>query len=163
VDVTATFQLTERDFRRAVRNLPALRKIMLISVLVTLFGVVDLAFLDRSSWAMAVIGPALLLFLELVAVRLSARRSASILAHPWTARLTEGGYALRTGVSDAKVGWSAYREVTERSGFWYLHQTNRGVSFLPQQAFAEADRAQLAAFFAAKLPAQPRPWYRAIV
>jgi hypothetical protein len=160
VDVTATFQLTEQDLRRALRNLPALRRAALLAVLFTLVGVLLLATGDHSSWWLAVVGPALLAVGELGVVRGGARRSAAMLAAPWTVRVTEESYTLRTPASSATVQWTMYREVTERAGYWYLQQANKAVAFLPQQAFAEDDRAQLAAFFAARLPALPRPWYR---
>ncbi|WP_035841808.1 YcxB family protein [Kitasatospora azatica] len=163
MDVTATFQLTPREFRQAIRNLPTIRRIALLSVLFTVAGLVELFTSNHPQWWLIVTGPGLLVFLELAAVRGATRRSAPLLANPWTVRVTEGSYRLETNASSAKVGWSNYREVTERAGFWYLHQANRAVSFLPQQAFNETDRAQVAAFFAAKLPAQPRPWYRALI
>src|SRR5205085_12627513 len=93
-------------------------------------------------------------------IRQSAKRSAHLIAEPWTVRLTDDSYTLHTPASQSQVAWSAYAEVTTRSGFWYLHQANRAMSFLPRRAFDEAQSAELTAFFTARLPERKRPWYK---
>ncbi|MFE9426125.1 YcxB family protein [Kitasatospora sp. NPDC006697] len=163
MDVTATFQLTPREFRSALRNLPVLRRMRVLAVLIALVGGIVTATGGHDGWTPLGTGLVLLVFGELGVVRLGTRRSAPLIANPWTVRLTDGCYQLETNATTAKVGWSLYREVSEHGGFWYLHQTNRAVSFLPKQAFPEHDAARVAAFFAARLPKLPRPWYRRVL
>ncbi|MFF2078952.1 YcxB family protein [Kitasatospora sp. NPDC058162] len=159
MDITAQFRLTEADFRRAIRNSPAARGMSVFGVLFFLIGLLTLVIdAEPKIWLM-IFGPALLAFVELAVVRQAARKSAPLLAEPWTVRITEQNYALTTAVSQAEVAWSAYRQVTARSGFWYLQQTNKAVAFLPQHAFDEAQLAQVSAFFADRLPPLKRPWY----
>ncbi|MEV7602642.1 YcxB family protein [Kitasatospora sp. NPDC089797] len=158
--ITTTFRLTEADVRRAIRNSPSARGMSIFGVLFLLVGLFTLAVdTDPKIW-LVILGPVLVGFVELVVVRQAARKSAPLLAEPWTVRITEQHYALETAVSQAEVDWSAYRQVTARSGYWYLQQTNRAVAFLPQHAFDEAQLAQVAAFFAHRLPPLRRPWYR---
>ncbi|MER5637263.1 YcxB family protein [Kitasatospora sp. NPDC002227] len=159
MDITTTFGLTETDFRRAIRNSPAARTLSAFGVLFLLMSLLKLVVdAEPNLWWMA-FGPGLLAYTELAVVRQATRKSAPLLAEPWTVRITEQNYGLSTAVSQAEVTWSAYRQVTSRSGFWYLQQTNRAVSFLPQHAFDEAQLAQVSAFFADRLPPLKRPWY----
>ncbi|MGE7435963.1 YcxB family protein [Kitasatospora sp. NPDC001175] len=160
MDITATFRLSQADLRRAIRNSPGIRTISIFCVLLFLLGLFDQAFGSKPEIWLLIAGPALLAFMELVGVRLAAKKSASLLATPWTVRITEENFTLHTGTSRAEVDWSAYRQVTARSGFWYLQQTNKAVAFVPQRAFDEARLAQVSAFFAHRLPPLKRPWYR---
>ncbi|GAA1247086.1 hypothetical protein GCM10009665_42590 [Kitasatospora nipponensis] len=160
MDIESTFRLTEREMRRAMRNSPALRGMLIIGCLLTVVALLS-PFVDRHPqyWLLAV-GPGILAFLEIVAVRMASRRGTELFTEPWAVRITEQGFHLRTPKSSAEVSWSAYREVTERAGFWYLHQTNRTLALLPQHAFDDSQRAELAAFFGTRLPPLKRPWYR---
>ncbi|MFJ8472553.1 YcxB family protein [Kitasatospora sp. NPDC094011] len=160
MDITATFRLTEADFRTAIRNSPAVRGALFCGVLFLLVGLLTLAVDDEPKVWLLIAGPAVLLFTELVVVRQAAAKSAPALAEPWTVRITEHHYTLGTAVSQAEVAWGMYRQVTVRSGFWYLQQTNKAVSFIPQHAFDGAQHAQVSAFFADRLPPLKRPWYR---
>ncbi|WP_457031323.1 hypothetical protein [Kitasatospora sp. P5_F3] len=106
------------------------------------------------------IGPVLLVLSEVMAVRGGVRKSAGLIADPWTIRITEQSYSLKTAASEATLEWRLYRQVTGRAGFWYLHQITKAVGFIPQGAFDEGQRAELAEFFARTLPPVKRPWYR---
>ncbi|MET8627832.1 YcxB family protein [Kitasatospora sp. NPDC004669] len=160
MDITATFRLTEADFRKAIRNSPAVRGLSVFGVLFFMVGLLTLLVGTEPRIWLVIVGPVILAFGELVVVRQAARKSAPLLAEPWTVRITEHNYALSTAVSQAEVAWSAYRQVTARSGFWYLQQTNKAVAFIPQHAFDAAQLAQVSAFFADRLPPLKRPWYR---
>ncbi|MFF2147752.1 YcxB family protein [Kitasatospora sp. NPDC058190] len=159
MDITATFRLTEADFRTAIRNSPAVRGISVFGVLFFMVGLLTLLVGTEPRIWLVITGPVILAFAELVVVRQAARKSAPLLAEPWTVRITDQNYALSTAVSQAEVAWSAYRQVTARSGFWYLQQTNKAVAFIPQHAFDAAQLAQVSAFFADRLPPLKRPWY----
>ncbi|MFJ1706020.1 YcxB family protein [Kitasatospora sp. NPDC088346] len=161
MDITATFRPTEREVRRALRNLPAMRSYAVVTLALTALGLLTL-LTDRPSPALVAIGPGILLLAEFGVVRLGARRTAPLLTEPWTVRITDHAYELTTPASHATVRWSMYRQVTGRAGFWYLQQSNRASGFLPQRAFDEGQRAELAAFFAATLPPVKRPWYRLV-
>ncbi|WP_377271742.1 YcxB family protein [Peterkaempfera sp. SMS 1(5)a] len=157
MDLTASFQLTTAEFRTAMRNSAPIRRLLLVTPLLAVLGLVVL-LLDGSS-LMLCVGLGLLVFTEGV-VRLAARRSAGLFTEPWTVRVTEETYSLKTPVSRAEVGWQAYRQARERAGFWYLQQTNGVSGFLPKRAFDDSAQAELAEFFARRLPPQKQPWYR---
>ncbi|BFV56732.1 hypothetical protein KCMC57_up18360 [Kitasatospora sp. CMC57] len=160
MDITATFRLTEQELRKAIRNVPALRRMVMASALIAVVGLLTWAVDGKPNMWMLVLGPVLLVLTEVMVVRGGARKSAQLIAEPWTVRITEQSYSLRTGASDATVEWRMYRQVTGRSGFWYLQQTNKAVGFVPQGVFEDGQRAELAEFFARVLPPVKRPWYR---
>ncbi|WP_405019707.1 hypothetical protein OHV05_25415 [Kitasatospora sp. NBC_00070] len=160
MDITATFRLTEQDLRRAIRNVPALRRMVMASALITVVGLLKWAVDGKPNLWLLVLGPVLMVLCEVMVVRGGAKKSAELIAEPWTVRVTEQSYSLRTAASDATAEWRLYREVTERAGFWYLQQTNKAVGFMPQGVFDEGQRAELAEFFARALPPVKRPWYR---
>jgi hypothetical protein len=159
MDITASFRLTEREFRSAMRHLPTTRRLTVVGVLMVLLDLVLLTGSHPDTWFLF-LGPGILLFLEFGVVRAATRKSAPLFAQPWTVVITDRTYSLHTPASRAEVLWSLYQDVTERHGFWYLRQQNRAVGFLPLRVFDDADRARLAAFFAAHLPPRKRPWYR---
>ncbi|MFF7209700.1 YcxB family protein [Streptomyces sp. NPDC008238] len=159
MDVSATFQMTGREYRRAIRNSPAVRGVAVIGVLMVLVGALTLLSDEPKTW-LIYYGIGLPLFLEVVAVRLAVRRIAGQFSEPWSVRLTEETFTLRTAVSRAEVGWDAYRDVREHAGFWYLRQVNGASGFFPRRVFDEDQQAVVAAFFARRLPPAKRPWYR---
>lgn len=156
MDISATFHLTARELRSAMRNSPALRQILICSVVVVAFGLINL--LSHGPVWIVFMGLGLLVFTE-VAVRLGARKSTTLLAEPWTIHLTSETLALETALSQAEVSWNAYRDAWERSGFWYVRQTNGAASFIPKRALDEAQQAELAEFFARRLPPSKVRWY----
>jgi YcxB-like protein len=156
MDIHATFHLTAREYRSAIRNSPAIRKLLIICALLVASGLISLR-LDGPAIELYA-GPGLLVFIE-VTVRLAARRSAALLAEPRTVRFTDATVAQRTAVSHAEFGWNAYREAWERSGFWYLRQISGATSFVPKRAFDQAQQAELAEFFARRLPPPKIRWY----
>ncbi|MDX2643240.1 YcxB family protein [Streptomyces sp. NPDC001902] len=159
MDLTATFQMTGREYRRAIRSSPAIRGVTVLGLLLALLGALSLFSDEPKKWLLFY-GIGMPFFLEVVAVRLAVRRIARQFAEPWTVRLTEQAYTLRTTVSQAEVGWDAYREARERAGFWYLRQVSGAYGFFPKRAFDETQQAVVAAFFARRLPPVKRPWYR---
>ncbi|WP_170290587.1 YcxB family protein [Kitasatospora atroaurantiaca] len=159
MDITATFQMTAREYRSAIRNSPAVRGAMIIGLLLAGSGLLSLLSGDPKTW-LVYYGIGVPVFMEVAAVRLASRKSAALLAEPWTVRVTEETYTLRTAASQAEVGWSVYREVNDRSGFWYLRQLNGASGFLPKRAFGDPEQAELADFFARRLPPRKKRWYR---
>lgn len=157
MDIRATFQLTAPEYRSATRNSPAIRTMLIICALIVVLGLISLLSDGPAMWAIYA-GLGLPVFMEVV-VRLTARRSAALFAEPWTVRVTDETFALRTPMSQAEIGWNAYREAWERSGFWYLRQISGAVSFVPKRALDGAQQAQLAEFFARRLPAPKIRWY----
>lgn len=157
MDIRATFRLTVREYRSATRNSPTIRRVLIICALIVVFGLLSLLS-DGSAVELFYVGLGLPVFLEVV-VRLAARRSAPMFAEPWTVRVTDETFALRTAVSQAEIGWNAYREAWERSGFWYLRQISGAVSFVPKRALDGAQQAELAEFFARRLPPPKIRWY----
>ncbi|MEU3354335.1 YcxB family protein [Streptomyces sp. NPDC037389] len=153
MDITTTFQLTRRELLSATRTL---------TVMIPMYGAVVLGLLTSAFFgsgmkvvpavATCVLGVAAVEF----GIRRSIKRSASLIEAPWTVRITEGSFGLTTGVSHSEIDWSAYARVTSRAGFWYLRQPNRAAVILPQRVFTEAQRAELAAFFAARFPSGKR-------
>jgi hypothetical protein len=156
MDICATFRLTAREYRSATRNSPAIGTMFIICALMGAIGLISLPSDGPGIALYAGIG--LPVFMEVV-VRLIARRSAALFAEPWTVRVTDETFALRTAMSQAEVGWNAYREAWERSGFWYLRQINGAVCFIPKRAFDGAQQAELAEFFARRLPPPKIRWY----
>jgi hypothetical protein len=157
MDICATFRLTAREYRGATRNSPPIRAMLIICALLVALALLSLLTADPATELLyAALG--LLVFTE-VAVRFAARRSAVLFAEPWTVRVTDEMFALRTAVSQAEVGWSAYRDAWERSGFWYLRQITGPVSFIPNRALDGAQQAELAEFFARRLPPPKIRWY----
>jgi hypothetical protein len=114
MDICTTFHLTAREYRSAVRNSPAIRVRLIYCALLVAIGLISLPM--HGPVIMLYIGLGLPVSLEAV-VRLAARRSAALLAEPWTVRVTDEAFALRTAVSQAEISWNAYREAWERSGF----------------------------------------------
>jgi hypothetical protein len=157
MDIRATFRLTAREYRSAIRNSPTIRAMFIICSLLVAFALLSLLTADPATELLyAALG--LLVFME-AAVRFAGRRSAALFAEPWAVRVTDEAFALRTAVSQAEVGWSAYREAWERSGFWYLRQISGPVSFVPNRAFDAAQQAELAEFFVRQLPPPKIRWY----
>lgn len=157
MDISATFRLTAREYRSATRNSPTIRAMLIICALMVAFGLISLLS-DGPAMELLYVGLGLPVFLEVV-VRLAARRSAALFAEPWTVRVTDETFALRTAVSQAEIGWNAYREAWERSGFWYLRLISGAVSFAPKRALDGAQQAELAEFFARRLPPPKIRWY----
>jgi len=158
MDIRATFRLTAREYRSATRNSPTIRAMLIICALMVAFGLIS-QLTDVAATELLYVGLGLPLFMELT-VRFAARRSAALFAEPWTVRVTDEMFALQTAVSQAEVGWNAYREAWERAGFWYLRQITGAVSFVPNRALDGAQQAELAEFFARRLPPPKIRWYR---
>jgi hypothetical protein len=157
MDIRATFRLTAREYSSATRNSPAIRSMLIICALMIGFGLISL-LTDDPATELLYVALGFPVFME-VAVRFAARRSAPLFAEPCTVRVTDEMYSLRTAVSQAEVGWSVYRDAWERSGFWYLRQITGPVSFIPNRALDGAQQAELAEFFARRLPAPKIRWY----
>ena len=157
MDISATFHLTTREYRGAIRNSPTMRGMLIICTLMVVAGLLTLLS-DRPAMLLFCVGLGLPVFMEVV-VRLAARRSAALFTEPWTVRVTEETFALRTALSQAEIGWNAYREAWERSGFWYLRQISGASSFVPKRALDDAQQAELAEFFARRLPPRKIRWY----
>ncbi|MCZ1005509.1 YcxB family protein [Streptomyces lydicus] len=158
MDISATFHLTTREYRGAIRNSPTIRGMLIICALMVVVGLISLPS-DRPAMIPFCVGLGLPVFLEVV-VRLAPRRSAALFAEPWTVRVTEETFTLRTAVSKAEIGWDAYREAWERSGFWFVRQISGASSFIPKRALDDAQQAELAEFFARRLPPHKIRWYR---
>ncbi len=156
MDICTTFHLTAREYRSAVRNSPAIRVRLIYCALLVAIGLISLPM--HGPVIMLYIGLGLPVFLEAV-VRLAARRSAALFAEPWTVRVTDEAFALRTAVSQAEISWNAYREAWERSGFWYLRQISGAVSFVPKRVLDEAQQAELGEFLVRRLPSPKIRWY----
>jgi hypothetical protein len=159
MDFTATFQMTAPEYRSAIRNSSAVRGLTISGLLAAVLGLLTLLTNDPLPW-LIYFGIGIPVFMEVAAVRLATRRSVGLFSESWTVRVTEQSYTLHTPVSQAEVGWGAYAEARDRSGFWYLRQTNGASGFLPKRAFDDTQQAELAKFFAHRLPPQKRPWYR---
>jgi YcxB-like protein len=157
MDIGATFRLTAREYRGAIRNSPPIRAMLIISPLMAAIGLITLLS-NSPEIVLFYIGLGLTVLLEVV-VRLGARKSATLFAEPWTLRVTDETFALRTAVSQAEVSWAAYRDAWERSGFWYLRQITGALSFIPKRAFDSAQQAELTEFFARRLPPPRIRWY----
>lgn len=157
MDISATFRLTAREYRAATRNSPAIRTILIICALMLALGLVSLLS-DAPAMVLIYVGLGLPVFMEVV-VRLSARRCAALFAEPWTVRITEETFILRTALSQAEIGWNAYRGAWERSGFWYLRQISGAVSFVPKRALDSSQRAEFTEFLASRLPPPKIHWY----
>jgi hypothetical protein len=157
MDIRATFCLTAREYRSATRNSPAIRSMLIICALMIAFGLISL-LTDGAATELLYVAVGLPVFME-AAVRFAARRSAPLFGEPCTVRVTNEMFSLRTAVSQAEVGWSAYRDAWERSGFWYLRQITGPVSFIPNRALDGAQQAELAEFFARRLPPPKIRWY----
>jgi hypothetical protein len=157
MDIRATFRLTAREYRSATRNSPTIRGVLIICALLVVFGLISLLS-DGPAMELFYVGLGLPVFMEVV-VRLAARRSAALFGEPWTVRVTDETFFLRTAVSQAEIGWNAYREAWQRSGFWYLRQISGAVSFVPKRALDGAQQAELTGFFARRLPPRKIRWY----
>jgi hypothetical protein len=157
MDICATFRLAARELRSATRNSPPIRVMWIICPLMVALSLISLLSHGPATYLLY-ISLGLLVFMEVI-VRLTARRSAPLFAEPWTVRVTDETFALRTAVSQAEVDWNAYRDAWERSGFWYLRQVNGAISFIPKRAFDGAQQAELAEFFARRLPPPKIRWY----
>lgn len=161
MDISATFQLTAREYRTAIRNAAPMRGLMIFSVLLTAYGLVTLLLPSPKTWIIYW-GVGTLVFLEFVGVRWGARRSAPQFAASWTVHVTEQAYALHTAVSHAEVEWSAYNDAVDRAGFWYLRQTDGASGFIPKRAFTHEQQTEIAGFLAQRLPAAKTHWYNPI-
>ena len=157
MDIRATFRLTAREHRSATRNSPVIRAMWIICPLVAAIGLISLLSHGPDTEVLY-LGLGLLVLIEVV-VRLTARRSTTLSAEPWTVRVTDETFALRTAVSQAEISWNAYREAWERSGFWYLRQVNGAISFIPKRILDSAQEAELAEFLARRLPPPKIHWY----
>lgn len=157
MDISATFRLDPAEVRSAARNVPAVRSVLLICAALAVGAVAATAAGDPQ-WLMLAVGVGLPAFVE-GAIRWSARKSAPLLAQPWTVRLTDSGFALTTAVSQATVAWGAYSAGWSRSKFWYLRQASGTVSFIPRRALDAAQQAEFAAFQARALPPPRFAWY----
>lgn len=158
MDICATFHLTAREYRSALRSSPTLHFRMFL-IICAVVGVIGLIKLPSDGPTIPLyFGLGILLCLE-VFVRVAARSSAALFAEPWTVRVTDETFALRTALSRAEVSWNAYSEAWERSGFWYLRQTNGASCFVPKRALDGTQQAELAEFFARRLPPSKTRWY----
>jgi YcxB-like protein len=158
MDICATFRMTAREYRSAMRNSPAFRCVLIGCALIAAVGLISLPFKGPGVELYIGLGLGLPVFLEMV-VRQAARRSATLFAEPWLVRVTDETFTLRTAVSQAETGWNAYSAAWERSGFWYLRQINGASCFIPQRAFDDAQQDGLAEFFTRRLPPPKIHWY----
>ncbi|MFD3450600.1 YcxB family protein [Streptomyces sp. NPDC058691] len=142
-----------------MRSSPNMRRIAVTSLFMLLVGVLTLFSDEPKEW-LIYYGIGLPVFFEAAAVRLAVRRLSNQFTEPWTVRLTEESYTLHTAVSQAEVSWDAYRDARELAGFWYLRQVNGASGFFPKRVFDETQQADVAAFFARRLPPVKRAWYR---
>lgn len=158
MDICATFQLTAREYRSAVRSSPILRfrALLIICAVVVVIGLIELP--SEGLTPPLYLGLSIPVCLEAF-VHVAARSSAALFAEPWTVRVTDETFALRTAVSRAEVSWNAYSEAWERSGFWYLRQTSGASCFVPKRALDGTQQAELAEFFARRLPPSKTRWY----
>lgn len=159
MDLTVTFTLTERELRRAYRNMPQTRTAFACSAsLVLLCLALGLVGPGQGPlFAGAAVGVALLLSLELLG-RGAVRRSRPLLAGPVTGRYTDAGYTVTTSTGQETGGWDTFRTVRSRAGFWYLIGRKRGVmAFLPHHAVDADRRAEVEAFLAGRVSSGGRP------
>jgi hypothetical protein len=156
MDICATFRMTEPEYRRAMRNSPAFRGILIPDALVIVIG---LALLPSSGPTLLLyVGLGLLVFMEVI-IRMAARNSAAQFTEPWLVRVTDETFTLRTAVSQTETSWNAFNAAWERSGFWYLRQIG-GVTYnIPKRALDAAQQAGFAEFFARRLPPPKIHWY----
>ncbi|MFE0516629.1 YcxB family protein [Streptomyces sp. NPDC058964] len=160
MDLTATFQLTDREYRGLMRHSPLTRLFTAVSLFPVLTGTLPLLFGDSNAWWLAVFGLGMLIYVETLAVHISARKVTAQLPGPWTLHLTEETYTLRTASSGGVVAWSACHSVRERGGFWFLGTSRLTAEVIPKRAFDEHQQADLAAFLARRLPPAREPWCR---
>lgn len=156
MDICATFRLTTREYRSAQRNAPGMRVLYIGFALITVVCLVGLAV--KGPEIELYVGLGLPLYLEVI-VRRAASKSTALLAEPWLVRVTDETLTLRNAVRQAEVGWNAYSEAWERSGFWYLREISGASCFIPKLAFDGAQQAGLAEFFARRLPPRKVHWY----
>jgi len=156
MDVCATFRMTAREYRSAMRNSPAFRTLLIVCALMVVVGLVSLPL--NGPVMELYVGLGLPVFLEMV-IRKAARRSAALFAEPWLVRVTNETFTLRTAVSQAETGWNAYSAAWKRSGFWYLRQINGASCAIPKRALDDAQQAGLTEFFARRLPPPKIHWY----
>jgi len=158
MDICATFHLTAREYRSALRSSPILRfrAFLIICAVVVVIGLIKLP--SDGLTPPLYVGLGIPLCLEAL-VHVAARNSVALFAEPWTVRVTDETFALRTPVSRAEVSWNAYSEAWERSGFWYLRQTNGASCFVPKRTLDGTQQAELAEFFACRLPPSKTRWY----
>ncbi|MET7517646.1 YcxB family protein [Streptomyces sp. NPDC005480] len=159
MELTATFQLTGREYRGLMRHSPLIRLYATVSLLFALTGALTLFFDDSNEW-LVYFGLGMLICLETIIPYISARKVAARLPGPWTLRLTEETYTLRTPVSRFVVAWSACDSARERGGFWFLETSLITAEVIPKRAFDEHQQAALAAFLARRFPQARGPWYR---
>ena len=158
MDISASFQLTASEHRTAIRNSPSMRGLMILSALLTAFGLVTLLLPSPKAW-LVYWGVGTLVFLELAGVHWGSRKSAPQFAAPWTVRVTAQTYTLQTAAGHAEIEWSAYSDAVDRAGFWYLRQTNGAAGFIPKRAFTDAQQTEIAGFLTERLPAAKKRWY----
>lgn len=151
MDLTVTFQMTNRDYRGLVRNSPVIRHFAAVSLFLALVGAFTL-FLDDSKEWLIFFGLGMLVYVEVIAVRAAAGKVAAQFPGPWTLHLTEETYTLRTSASQVAVNWNAFSDARERGGFWYLRTSRMAAEVIPKRALDENQHVALAAFLAGRLP-----------
>jgi hypothetical protein len=156
MDICATFRMTEREYRSAMRNSPAFRGVMIISALVLVVGLVILP--SNGPTIVLYVGLCLPVFMEVI-IRKAVRSTAAQFAEPWLVRVTDETFTQRTAVSQTETSWNAYNAAWERSGFWYLRQIGGVTYSIPKRALDAAQKAGLAEFFARQLPPPKIHWY----
>ncbi|WP_369394661.1 hypothetical protein AB5J72_49535 [Streptomyces sp. CG1] len=158
MDVSATFTLSRRQLRIALRNAPVMRKMTIASALVIVFGLLKV-LVDGKLGTFGYVCLAVLVLVQALGIPMAARRAATQMRGPWTVRITDTAYHLQTAVNQATVRLDAYREARLHRGFWYLTSPT-GTSFFPAAVFTVHEQAQLAQLFAHRLPPRKKPWYR---
>ncbi|MFI0964941.1 YcxB family protein [Streptomyces sp. NPDC021080] len=158
MNLTATFSLTDREYRSLIRHSPAMRHFAAASLILALIGALVLLF--GGSMVLLVFGLGMLILLESLVVYRAARKFAAGHPGPWTLELTEEAYVLRTPSDRFVVAWSAFRSVGERGGFWFLGTSGITAEAVPKRVFDKHQQAVVTAFLARRLPPARRPWYR---
>ncbi|MEU1197498.1 YcxB family protein [Streptomyces sp. NPDC005813] len=159
MELTATFQLTGREYRGLMRHSPLIRLFATASLLLALTSALTLLFDNSNEW-LVYFGLITLICLKTIIPYISARQVAARLPGPWTLHLTEETYVLRTSDSRFVVPWSACDSARERGGFWFLGTSLITAEVIPKRAFDEQQQAALAAFLARRFPRARGPWYR---
>ncbi|MEU4171249.1 YcxB family protein [Streptomyces sp. NPDC026665] len=147
MDLTATVQLTNREYRGLIRHSPVIRLYATGTLILALTGALTLSFSDSNEW-LVYFGLVTLICLETVIPHISARKIAARMPGPCTLYLTDETITLRTPVSRYVMAWSACYSARDRGGFWFLETSLITAEVIPKRAFDEHQQADLAAFLA---------------
>ncbi len=153
MDITANYELTPGECRRALRAIGGWRRIL--DTWIVTIGVMCGAIYASMRWRhdgfvvtsilFVIVAAPILIWIHVRSVRREARR----MCVPVTVRLTSEAVEIQVPKIFQTLLWSAFLTTVTTSEFWLLYVKKRYAAIVPRRAFSAAEQAEIDGFLRA--------------